>query len=90
MTPCSLLFLVACWFVSAPHSLAAEPGYVVGTWNVPFVKSLWARLWGQSQLTLKQDKEKSSSGWYDPNVNGGRMLDVRMNHEFRFLRSINL
>jgi len=76
MTPRSILFLVACLTVaSAPPSLAAEPG----AFHAPFVKSIWASLLGQGQFALTQDERKNSSGWYDPNLNGGRMLDVRMN-----------
>jgi len=89
MTSCSILFLVACWTVaSAPPSLAE---YVVGAWNAPSVESDWASLLGQGQLALTQDERKKYSGWYDPNLNGGRMLDVRMNsYKYRFLHLIHL
>jgi len=92
MTLYSIPFFVACMTVaSAPPSLAIEPEYVVGAWNAPSVKSDWASLLEQGHLVLTQDERKSYSGWYNPNLNGGRMLDVRMNgYKYRFLHSIHL
>ncbi|KXN82797.1 hypothetical protein AN958_02162 [Leucoagaricus sp. SymC.cos] len=71
-----LPILLACWAfcVSAvPLSVTVGPEYVVGIWDVPLVQSFWARLWGHHRM---QDSDaERSPGWYDPRVNGGRMLD---------------
>jgi len=92
MTLYSILFFVACMTVaSAPPSLAIESEYVVGAFHAPSVKSDWASLLEQGHLVLMQDERKSYSGWYNPNLNGGGMLDVRMNsYKYRFLHSIHL
>ncbi|KAF5360554.1 hypothetical protein D9756_005050 [Leucocoprinus leucothites] len=81
MVPHTLFLVLACWIscVSAlPSSPVAGPEYVVGTWDMPLVKSFWTLFWGQNVpqvMSVQEDEGNQLPGWYDPSLNGGRMLD---------------
>jgi hypothetical protein len=96
MTAHSFFLLLAwCSCVSAiPFGPAAGPEYVVATWELSLVRSFWAKLWGQNapaaKSTTEEDEDGRSLGWYDPSVNGGSMLDVRLDVFKKEIHSNNL
>jgi hypothetical protein len=51
-------------------------------WDMPLIRSFWTWFGGQriqeAQISSQSDDDGRTPGWYDPKLQGGRMLDVRI------------